>query len=42
MNPFTLVRLPTLDAARERVAAEPERRTFSVPSPVRFEILPFE
>lgn len=28
MNPFTLVRLPTLDAARERVAAEPERRTF--------------
>jgi len=28
MNPFTLVRLPTLDAARERVAAEPERRSF--------------
>ena len=28
MNPFTLVRLPTLDAARDRVAAEPERRTF--------------
>ncbi len=28
MNRFSLVRLPTLDSARERVAAEPEHRTF--------------
>ncbi len=28
MNPFTLVRLPTLDAAQDRVASEPARRTF--------------
>lgn len=28
MNPFTLVRLPTLDAARERIQEEPERRAY--------------
>jgi xanthine dehydrogenase YagS FAD-binding subunit len=28
MNPFTLVRLPTLDAAGSHVAAEPSQRTF--------------
>ena len=28
MNPFTLVRLPTLDAAHDHVAAEPSHRTF--------------